>query len=142
MIGIPCLQCIGLLFNLILNIALQCGQVLIITKYKYEIPSSDCLNKLKLTNLEDRRNQHLLINMYKVYYYQVPVQLSNIFTRTSQQHSYNTRSDGYNFVPPKPKTNYLKKSFSYRGSVAWNNLPNEHKGISSFNTFKCRVKNK
>ena len=26
---------------------------------------------------------------------------------------------------PKPKTDFLKRSFSYRGAIAWNSLPSE-----------------
>ena len=32
---------------------------------------------------------------------------------------------------PKPKTNYLKRSFKYSGAVLWNSLPSEAKKASS-----------
>jgi hypothetical protein len=43
-----------------------------------------------------------------------------------------------NFALPKPNTDFCKKSFSYRGTVAWNSLPSELKNLDSFGqtTFK------
>ena len=50
-----------------------------------------------------------------------------MFQKTNEVHEYRTRQAKNDFLPPKPKTNYLKKAFSYRGAVAWNNLPSEIK---------------
>ena len=42
----------------------------------------------------------------------------------SQRHSvYNLRDSEGKLTLPKPSTNYLKRSFSYRGAMLWNNLP-------------------
>jgi hypothetical protein len=45
---------------------------------------------------------------------------------------------------PKPNTNFLKHSFSYRGAVSWNNLPSEivdsYESLS-LNSFKRLVQN-
>ena len=35
---------------------------------------------------------------------------------------YNLRSNNTNLTLNKPKTNFLKRSFSYRGAVCWNRL--------------------
>ena len=37
---------------------------------------------------------------------------------------------------PKPNTNYLKKSLSYRAASLWNNLPNNLRMIESLRSFK------
>ena len=37
---------------------------------------------------------------------------------------------------PKPNTNYLKKSLSYRAASLWNNLPNNLRMIESLRSYK------
>ena len=51
-----------------------------------------------------------------------------------------TRQAGFNFLPPKPNTNYRKKAVSYRGTVTWNNFPNELKSTTSIQSFKNKIK--
>ena len=93
-----------------------------------------------MPNLEARRNQQLNILMYKVRHEMAPSSLSNMFQKTNEVHKHKTRQAKYDFPPPKPKTNYLKKAFSYRGAVAWNNLPRAIKNSESINTFKAKLK--
>ena len=52
--------------------------------------------------------------MYKISHDMVPDSLKNIFGKTDQIHDYQTRQAGFNFLPPKPNTNYRKKAVSYR----------------------------
>ena len=40
---------------------------------------------------------------------------------------YNLRSNNNNYDLGKPKTNYMKKSFSYSAASLWNGLSNEAK---------------
>ena len=42
---------------------------------------------------------------------------------------------------PKPRTNYLKRSFSYNGATLLNNLPNSLKNVGSVDKFKRNLKN-
>ena len=44
--------------------------------------------------------------------------------RRNNHKTYQLRSDNRNIYLPKPKTNFLKNSFPYRGAMSWNNLPN------------------
>ena len=60
--------------------------------------------------------------------------------KTNEVHEHRTRQAKHDFLPPKPKTNYLKKAFSYRGAVAWNNLPSEIKNSETVNIFKAKLK--
>ena len=120
---------------------LQNRAVRIITKSGYEVRSVlNLLNQLGLPNLEARRNQQLNILMYKVRHEMAPSSLSNMFQKTNEVHEHQTRQAKHDFQPPKLKTNYLKKAFSYRGAVAWNNLPSEIKNSESINTFKAKLK--
>ena len=61
----------------------------------------------------------------------VPSSLSNMFQKTSEVHKHQTRQAKHDFLPPKPKTTFLKKAFSYRGAVAWNNQPSAIKNSST-----------
>ena len=78
--------------------------------------------------------------MYKVRHEMAPSSLSNMFQKTNEVHEHQTRQVKHDFLPPKPKTNYLKKAFSYRGAVAWNNLPSETKNSETVNIFKAKLK--
>jgi hypothetical protein len=69
----------------------------------YIVRSVNLLNQLGLPNLEERRNQQLNTLMYKVRHEMPPSSLSNMFQKTNEVHEH--------------------QAFSYRGAVAWNNLP-------------------
>ncbi len=83
--------------------------------------------------------------MYKVRHEVAPSPLINMFQKTSEVHEYQTKQPKHDFPhAPMPKTNYLKKAFSHRGVVAWNNLPSEIKNSESINiifeVFEAKLK--
>ena len=41
---------------------------------------------------------------------------------------------------PQPRTDYLKKSFSYSGAQLWNSLPIELRQATSLNDFKTKLR--
>ena len=43
--------------------------------------------------------------------------LKDLFRETNQVHDHDLRNSVLNLLPPKPKSNLLKKSFSYSGAV-------------------------
>lgn len=52
----------------------------------------------------------------------LPEYISEMFSvRNSNGH--NLRNNNYKLHIDKPKTDFMKKSFSYRAASAWNNLP-------------------
>lgn len=53
---------------------------------------------------------------------------------------YSLRDYEGKLVVPKPRTNYLKKSFSYSGAVLWNGLPAGLRQASTLNEFKTGCK--
>ena len=77
--------------------------------------------------------------MYQVNNNLAPQYLTDLFCKTSSVHDYNTRFAQDALTLPKPNSNSLKKSFSYRGAVAWNNLPSDLKKIDSLLTFKRSI---
>ena len=70
----------------------------------------------------------------------VPYNLSQNFTLTSNTHKLNIRScssDTYNL--PRFKTNKLQHSIKFAGLKVWNKLPNEIKSCS-LNVFSKKIK--
>ena len=57
-------------------------------------------------------------------YYDIQCYLSDLFI-TCHNVDHQLRSNHRKLYLDEPKTNYLRKSFSYRGAVSWNSLPNE-----------------
>ena len=53
--------------------------------------------------------------MYPLNNGMVPDYLIDLFTKTNVVHGYGTRQAEFNFMPPKPKTNFGKKFV-----MAWN----------------------
>ncbi len=96
----------------------------IITGSDYYTRSSEILRSLNWINLEDRRALQFKKLMYKTVNNMVPSYLTNKFIRTSSVHEYNLRGANHKFfVPRRPLSEYLKKSFSYRGAIFWYNMP-------------------
>jgi hypothetical protein len=60
----------------------------------------------------------------------LPNYISQLF-HTCENSDYDLRSNNLKLPQRKPKTNFLKNSFSYRGAAAWNNIP-----INSLNILK------
>ena len=58
----------------------------IITRADYSIRSSDVLNSLEWSNLEERRKRHLLLMMFKVFNNNCPKYLQERFHITSEIH--------------------------------------------------------
>ena len=114
----------------------------IITRADFSNRSSDVLNSLEWSNLEERRRKeerHLLVTIFKVFNNNCPTNLRERFHRTSEIHDYNLRGSHYDFQLPLPKTNFLKRSFSYRGAMAWNQLSNQTCEIRELTSFKLAI---
>ena len=111
----------------------------IISRADYSIRSSDVLNTLEWSNLEERRKRHLLITMFKIFNNDCPIYLREQFHRTSVIHDYNLRGSNYDLQLPLPKTNFFKRSFSYRGAIAWNQLSNDTREMGDLTSFKLAI---
>ena len=60
--------------------------------------------------------------MFKVLKGMAPDYLRTLF-HICNNTSYSLRTNNLKISLPKPKTNFLKKSFAYRGATSWNKLP-------------------
>ena len=71
----------------------------------------------------------------------LPQYLVKLFTRC-QNNNYSLRSNQTKI--PKPKTNFLKRSFSYRAAKSWNDISSEaieNQNELSILSFKRRLYN-
>ena len=83
----------------------------------------------------DPYTNHKLIMMYKILCDEAPTYLKNDFI-LGNDGVYNLRGSNVNVILPKPKTDFLKKSFKFSGAKLWNNLPLNTKLQNTFLSFK------
>ena len=103
-------------------------------------PINDMMSTLNWVKLDKRWQNQLLLIVFKCLRQDAPNYLSSKFIYTSSMHSQNTRSQSSNaLVIPLFNINPGKRTFLYRGSSMWNNLPFDIRSklfIMSLLTFK------
>ena len=110
----------------------------IITKLPFDTSSDHLLFTLDWERLFLRRKKQKALMMFKIMNGLAPEYLQSLF---SQRHSvYNLRNSEGKLTLPKPSTNYLKLSFSYSGTMLWNNMPKILENAVSVNHFKQLIK--
>ena len=92
----------------------------VITGDTYDVRSTQTLDSLNWFPLEERE----IIMAFKILSGRSPRYLEKLFS-VSQNDNYNLRNNQTKLKLPKPKTNFLKRSFSYRAAKSWNELPSE-----------------
>ncbi len=111
----------------------------VITGRKNEHGQSElALDELKWKPLNERRTHFVASLMYKITHELAPKRLIDLFQGTPSSYYYNMRGSSTKLFLPKPKTEYLKKSLSYRGANLWNSLPDEARNkhsLASFNSY-------
>ena len=101
----------------------------IITGDNWEICSKDVLKKLNWLPLNQLRLTDTLLFMRKILKDEVPVSISDQF-QLSVNNQYNLRSNCTMLKLAKPRTNTLKRSFSYHAAKTWNKLPTDLKNLN------------
>ena len=110
--------------------------------YDDRIRSNDLLQLLGWNTLHVRRAKLKCILLYKFLDEDYSPCLSESFVRlTNLNRGYNLRNDETDLALPKPKTNFLKRSFKYSASMLWNNLSLEAKTATSLRQFKQNIAN-
>ena len=113
---------------------LQKRAIRVNTKSSYDTSSRFLLNSLGWVNLSVRRAKQRANLMYKCINNLAPAFLRNLFIpRTANYYFRNAKKK---LMLPKPRTGYLKRSFSYIGALLWNNLPVEIRTSNSLGLFK------
>ena len=88
----------------------------VILSANYEARSVDLSESLQWDNLSQRRDKHMALLMCKTLQNKTPKYLRNMFSFANTGSGYDTRQRERKLALPKPRTDYLKKSFQYRGS--------------------------
>ena len=110
--------------------------------YHDRIRSNDLLQLLGWGTLHVRRAKLKCILLYKVLNEDYSPCLGESFVRlTNLNRGYNLRNDETDLALPKPKTNFLKRSFKYSASMLWINLSLEAMTATSLRQFKQNISN-
>ena len=104
-----------------------------------DTPSLEALNALGWETLETQRAKTKAKQMYKVLNGLAPNCLTDLFSSKKTITDYNLRGSSTSLQLPLPKTENLKKSFSYNGARLWNSLPKELRDCNSLSLFKKRI---
>ena len=108
---------------------LQNRAIRVITKSSYDTSSRFLLNSLGWDDLSVRRAKQKANLMYKCINNLAPAYLCNLFAPRTPNHDFRYAKK------TKPRTDYLKRSFSYSGAILGNNLPEEIRTSNSLGFF-------
>ena len=113
---------------------LQNRAIRLITKSSYDTSSGFLLTSLRWDNLSVRRAKQKGNLIFKCINNLAPAYLCNLFAPRTP--NYYFRNAKKKLMLPKPRTDYLKRSFSYSGALLWNNLPEEIRTSNSLGFFE------
>ena len=93
-------------------------------------------NSLGWINLEERRAHIKAKLMYKSINNLAPERLSNLFQNSNTIYDYDLRGSSTRLCLPRPKAEFMKKSFSYNGAYVWNHIPENMRTSMPLNCSK------
>ena len=96
----------------------------VITGDKYEVRSIEIFDKLRWLPIDTILKSREIVFTFKALTKRLPKYMFELFNKCNNT-NYNLRSNNTKLSLPKPKTNFLKRSFPYRATKSWNELPNE-----------------
>ena len=95
----------------------------------------DIGDSLNIQTIRQRRDYFLSVLMFKAIHGLAPHYLCNDVTMIVDVHG-NRSTENMNLYVPKYIKEMCKRSFAYKGSMLWNDLPDEVKEFSSLDAFK------
>ena len=96
-----------------------------------------------MDTLEERRNKHVAIQMYRFVNDLAPTYCSNMFTTVQERHDVNTRSSvNKSLVLLRMNLLLGQRNIRYFGVKVWETVPNETKSADSLENFKNAIHNK
>ena len=104
----------------------------VITRSSYDISSSSLLEELNWESLSTKRlKQKAMFNTINKH---TPFHLQEMFSPSESV--YNLTDSYGKLYDPKPRTDYLKRSFNYSGASLWNGLPESLRSVTSLAVFQ------
>ena len=97
------------------------------------LTTDEKLRSLNILPLEKHFQFNKTLLIHKVYNEKTPSYLNTLIVKATE------RYDSKNLILPNTRIDLYKASFSFSGALAWNNLPDSLKTISSTNVFKKQV---
>ena len=113
----------------------RAARILTSSSSSYDADAGYLLQQLGWKDLIAQRQIQVALMVFKALNDLVLDYLSSMFTERSAP-GYVLRDSTNKLNVPLPRTNYLKKSFSYRGASLWNSLPCSLRQVKSLNHFK------
>ncbi|XP_031575394.1 uncharacterized protein LOC116309010 [Actinia tenebrosa] len=113
----------------------------VLTFSSYDASADPLFRKLGWKKLEVQLKIQKAAMVYKSLHDLTPAYLSSIFIDRSNITNYSLRNTEGKLAIPRPRTNYLKNSFSYDGAVIWNSLPCELRQASTLSQFRIGCSN-
>ena len=103
----------------------------------YDISSSELFERLNWKNFDTRFEFNKTVLVYNILENgHAPCLRQQFSAQNNNTNDYNLRNYCTDLSIPKPKKEFLKRSFKYRGAVLWNNLPYQVKSAASMYAFK------
>ena len=100
---------------------------------RYDSSATKALAKLNWDPLKVRVQYHDSLTMYKIMNDLTPLYLRDKFKIKDSKYMLR----GYKSLSiPKPRTEFKKRSLSYRGAILWNNMRTEIKKARDVKAFK------
>jgi hypothetical protein len=118
---------------------LQNRAVRVITTSSCDTSASTLLNTSHLDRIFLRRKKLKAGLIFKTLKGNIASYLQDFFS--VRDTGYNLRNSETRLNLPKPRTNYLKRSFCYSGAYLWNSLPQDIRKLQTFPQFKKAVDN-
>ena len=94
----------------------------VITRSNYDEKLSQIFETLNWKTIKEILDERQLVMTFKALQGPGPEYLTQLFNLNNNT-SHQLQGDNRYIHLPKPRTDFLKNSFSYRGAVSWNNLP-------------------
>ena len=116
---------------------LQTRAIRVITKSDYYSSATALRGKLECDNICTKRMKQKLKIMFKNLNDQSPEYLKSLFKPFSTD--YGLRNSDNKLALPKPRTDFLKRSFCYSRAHLWNSLPSNVRAIRSFTNFRNEI---
>ena len=109
----------------------------ILTFSSYDVNADVVLASIDWKKLETQRKIQKALMVHKSLYGLAPDYLRSMFVNRSIVANYSLRDTEGKLAIPKPRTDYLRNSFSYSGAVLWNSLPPDLRQTENLNQFKA-----
>ena len=106
----------------------------------YDSNIDELFRALGWRKLKYQRSESAAVMMYKSLHGMTPEYLTSRFVFRNDITSYRLRNTENKLALPQPRTNYLKKSFSYSGAGLWNSLSGNLRAATSLNNFKLNLR--